>query len=352
MPSENRSHLSSAAWVSLILLASTLGLVATAASATEAPAVSPASRLSTAPSFSEYWDLSARFDSGHRLFARFSISNEGPGDETAYAIGQMVFPDGRVSAFQNGRRRGRWSLSEDRLRIEIGSSVLDLHGPDWHVEVDKNRAGQKVYLTAPATPERARAWTAAPEGIHLDLLQSGAPIQGTIWIRGLLDEPLAVAGVASATHTSMNVIETELTHKRVELHAGDGSLAVYLIDVMSPSGSSKRWLVVEKEGAVVVETDEFEVEYTGLSPHSVASYPAPARILVRGPRVSGSISLGALLVRHDPLSIAPQPFRWLLSFKMEPDHAWFDAASSLVVDGEHLEASGVVSVFYTNESGE
>ena len=31
----------------------------------------------------EYWDLVGDFDSGHRLYARFLITNVGPGDHTA-----------------------------------------------------------------------------------------------------------------------------------------------------------------------------------------------------------------------------------------------------------------------------
>lgn len=335
-------------FVSWFLVLSLAGFGMRAASA-EPPAISPASRLTPEESFAESWDISARFDSGHLMFGRFSISNQGPGDEIAYALGQVVFPDGQVAVFQNGRRKGQWSLTDGRLRIEIGSSLLDFRSPVWRVEINKNRAGQKMHMTLPPGPGRAHTWPSPPSGVRVDLLRNAAPIEGTIWVRGIQDDPISVAGVVTATHTSMDVIETDWIQRRVELHAGDGALAIYLLDVASPGGDSTRWLVVEKAGAVVLQANDFEVEYAGRSHQWAAPYPSPARILIRGPRVSGSIVLGDLLVRQDPLSIAPQPFRWLLSFKMEPDQAWFDAASEFVVDGEAIAATGVVSVFYVNE---
>lgn len=334
------------------LVAAVLLLVGSASvGSADAPrAPSPESRLSAADSSSEYWDFSVRLESGHRVFARFSISNEGPGDHTAYAIGQIVFPDGRIIPFQNGRRMGDWSLSDDGLLIEIGSSVLDLHAPLRRFSLDKNRRGQKVFLDFAATPDRARAWDSAPPAYDLDLLQNGTPVSGTLWVRGILDDPLPVQGLLTATHTWMDITESDATQRRVEFHGGGGTRGVYLIDALSPQGESKRWLVVEEAGAVVLETDDFEIEYAGTSPHSLSTYPVPATLVVRGPKVNGTIELGVLRVRHDPLAIAPQPFRWLLSFKMEPDHGWFEATCRLVIDGKPVETPGVVSVFHLNKA--
>jgi len=99
----------------------------------------PAARLSSAPAASEYWNLTARFDAGYRLFARFGITNEGPGERTAGALWYLVHPDGRVSEFRNGRSKSRWTLSPDRLYIDVASSTLDLHGPLRRLELDDRR---------------------------------------------------------------------------------------------------------------------------------------------------------------------------------------------------------------------
>ncbi len=140
-----------------VLLGCVLALLSSSA-ASERGSTSPAARVSKGNSSSEYWDAAALFESGHRVFARFSISNEGPGDDTGYAIGQVVFPDGTVVPFTNGRRKGRWQLSEDGLRMEIGSSVLDLRKPVRKLEVDKNTAGIKLFLRFEA---RSMFWRAS-----------------------------------------------------------------------------------------------------------------------------------------------------------------------------------------------
>src|SRR5262245_43558703 len=90
------------------------------------PAAAPAARLSPAAQATEYWGLTARLDGGYRLFARLGITNEGPGEQSAGALWYLVHPDGHVSEFRNGRSRGWWTLSPDRLYIDIASSTLDL----------------------------------------------------------------------------------------------------------------------------------------------------------------------------------------------------------------------------------
>ena len=78
--------------------------------AAPAPRGHPASRLADTGTASEYWDLVALFDSNHKLFARFMITNEGPGENTGIAYGHFVEPDGTTWFFSNGRREGRWHL--------------------------------------------------------------------------------------------------------------------------------------------------------------------------------------------------------------------------------------------------
>ena len=84
-----------------------------------------ADALPTGDCDSLYWDLTARFDSGDRLYARILVTNEGPGEHTAAAAGHWIEADGHVTPFQNGRREGRWEASPGAQRIRIGSTVLD-----------------------------------------------------------------------------------------------------------------------------------------------------------------------------------------------------------------------------------
>jgi hypothetical protein len=340
----------------LVLLGCVLAVLSSSA-ASERGSTSPAARASKGGSASEYWDVAALFESGHRVFARFSISNEGPGDETAYAIGQVVFPDGTVVPFTNGRRKGRWQLSEDGLRMEIGSSVLDLREPVRKLEVDKNTAGIKLFLRFEVPRAIGRPWLAAPRGYQVDQVAIDVPVTGTLWVRDVVEEPVAVRGSLSATHTWMEQTETDLMLRRLELHSAASAreaTGLYLLDLTRPGGHRSHWLVLEKAGEILFETGDFELNLEGRSPESTKGYPLPARLRLSGPGFTGDVTLGKLLVRHDPLSLAPQPFRWFLSFRTRPSHVWLAASyriSLAPATGEgaiDVEGSGVLSAFFLN----
>jgi hypothetical protein len=304
--------------------------------------------------------VAALLDSGHRVFARLSITNEGPGDETGYAIGQIVFPDGTVVPFTNGRRKGRWQLSDDGLRMEIGSTVLDLREPVRRFEVDKNKAGIRLSLLFESSGPGGLAWRSAPTGYAVNLVTADAKVTGTLWVRDMLAEPISIRGTLSATHTWMEQSETELALRRIELRsrvspvASGAHASVFLLDLTAPDGERRAWLVVEVNGRVLLETDELDVRLEGRGAASRQGYPVPERLALSGPRIRGEITLQQLLVRHDPLSVAPQPFRWFLSFKTRPSHLWIASSYHLVVQGEsgeapiELDGSGATSIFFLN----
>jgi hypothetical protein len=70
------------------------------------------SRISDGDAASEYWDIVARFEPDYSLFARFLITNEGPGKRTAIASWYLTDPQGELFTFRNGRREQRWTLSQ------------------------------------------------------------------------------------------------------------------------------------------------------------------------------------------------------------------------------------------------
>lgn len=341
-----------------------LGLLAVAVGDSSAPANgdaveearpegSPAARLAHGDEASEYWDLAASFDSGHQLFARFQISNEGPGDRTAYALGHVRFPDGRTVPFQNGRLEGSWRISQDRLRLAIGSSVLDLHGPPHHFEVDKNKKGIKLFLDYDGTG-KVRPWTTAPDGYHLDLLTLGAPARGTFWIRDVTPAPVPVSGSVTVTHAWMNESEFELARLRVEPHGMEsesGDVHVYALGFTPKTGPARSWMVIRK-GLRWLETDGFDLARVGRNASSEKEYPIPTQLLLDGEDVRGRIDIGRMLLRHDPLALAPGPFRWLLSFRTEPSQVWLESRYAIewLADPEpmRLEGSGVSSFYYLN----
>ena len=162
----------------------------------------------------EYWDVAAQLDSGHRFFARFLITNEGPGAHTAAAVAHLVLPNGAVTPIKFGRARDGWQLSADRRRLKIASAVLDLSQPLWQVEIDSDTYGFKVRLQL----SRAAAPVATeplPGAYWVDVV-TPTPARGTVWLRGMA-APLPVEGTVALTHTRMERSEADLVQRRAEI---------------------------------------------------------------------------------------------------------------------------------------
>lgn len=314
---------------------------------------SGAARLAAGDEASEYWDLAATFESGHSVFARFQVTNEGPGEHTAYALGHILFPDGQVVRFQNGRLEGKWRLSEDRLRLEIGSSVLDLHGPSHHFEVDKNGQGIKLFLDYEALGS-ARPWSSSPDGYGLDLLTLAGAITGTLWVRDVTPEAVGLVGTVTVTHAWMDASEFDLARLRIESYGGAakaGDADLYWLAFEAKKGATSSWMVV-RAGENWHESDGFAVSRVGESQSSAKGYPIARTLLLQGDDVQGRIDLGRALLEFDPLSVAPAPFRWFLSLSSKPKQVWLESRFAIDWRGAGapgvFEGRGVSSFYYLN----
>ena len=324
--------------------------------------VGPASRLPDAKNASEYWDFIARLDSGHLVLTRFSITNEGPGDHTAYMIGHVVFPDGRSVQFVKGRKKGRWSLSNDGLHIAIGENELRQNDPERSLKIDR----APIVIDLRFTPDNSHGMHRDPVGksYWVDLLHTSAPVEGTLFAPGM-EAPIDVRGQVSGTHTWMRESEPKLNLRRIELFSmpgeqnatdrGRDDFALYISDFTSPKGDRSAWLVLERDGEVVYQTDEFEVDLQGkLGAKLGKRYPIPARLVIKGPDLEGEIKLSSVRTTDNPMKIIPQPFRFLLSFKMNPRRAWVESSFAVRIrarsDEPSVEVSGtgVAAVMYTN----
>lgn len=328
-----------------------------AASASQDPATSgvdPAARMAERGSASEYWDLVALLESNYRVFARFMITNRGPGTRTALAIGHLVQPDGTAVPFQNGRRWGRWKLGPEGLRMEIGSSLLDLRGPVRRFEVDKRKKGIQIRLDYPPGQPRAVRRGRGPGDYAVDLLELAEPVEGSVWVAGMA-EPLAVRGTIAVTHTWMGERETDLALRRIDVLSLDREAGLFLTEVTAPGGARSTWLIVRDRSQFIFESGDFELwEEPPASPGGDPDYPIPGALKLRGPKVEGEIRMGGVLAQHDPLEALPKPFRLLLSFGMRPRRAWTDALLEVRVDAGadrpalQVRGSGIASVTYLN----
>jgi hypothetical protein len=267
------------------------------------------SHISGRDSASEYWNIVAHFDSNHHLFARFLITNEGPGDRTAIATWQLIDPNGKRTEFRNGRRKKRWTLSPGGDRIEIGSSVFDQSGPIHRLEYDSTKRGIRVaFQYAPKGPV---AWPrSASDRYPFDLLELTTPVTGTIWLEGM-NETASVNGTISITHTWMEESEADLALRRIDFASTGSGPAVFLSDWMTPSGERERWLVAVRDGEVLVQTTDFELTLGDPQSTKNAGYPTHSELQISGSGIEGAIQSSSTLAEIDPLEVIPQPFRFL-----------------------------------------
>lgn len=325
-----------------------------------APLAPPGERAPTPPllskrgAASEYFDLTARFESGHSLVARFLITNEGPGEHTAVSSGRVIFPDGRIETFRNGRRKGDWQLEDDGWRLHIGSSRLDLRPPQARLEVDNDKRGIRIELELEPSPLGARSAAPGPGSYRVEVLARAARATGSLWFRGM-QAPIDVRGRASLAHTWMDESESALALRRIDFAALDGDVAIWFQDLTTPEGASLRWLVIERAGEILYEGDDLDVSLRGAAqPWNRPRYPIPATLRFRNSRVDGRIELERILAHHEPLNDLPQPFRFLLSSQLRPMRVWTDSPFEVKLDTGtdrtplQVRGTGIASVTYTN----
>jgi len=313
------------------------------------------SHLGESDTASEYWDITAHFDSGHLLFVRFLITNEGPGDRTAIATWQLIDPNGKRTEFRNGRRKQRWTLSPNGDRIEIGSSIFDQSAAVHRLEYDSTKRGIRVaFQYSPAGPV---GWPEpASDPYPFDLLELETPVTGTIWLEGM-DAAATVRGTITIVHTWMAENEADLALRRIEFSSTDGSgRSIYLTDRMAPSGAREGWLAVARNGKLLHQTEDFELEWRDSPSAKSREYPTPSELRISGAELDGVIQIGPRLADINPLEAIPQPFRFLLSFKLRPHRVWARASFKvkLLVGQDtpetEIEGSGITTVTYTNPS--
>ena len=310
------------------------------------------SHLSNGKSASEYWDIVAHFDSNHHLFARFLITNEGPGDRTAIATWQLIDPNGKRTEFRNGRREKRWTLSPDGDSIEIGSSVFDQSGALHRLEYDSSKRGIRVaFQYAPRGPV---GWAgSATDPYPFDLLELGTPVTGTIWLEEV-GEAIPVSGTISITHTWMEKSEAGLALRRIDFSSTGSEPSIYLSDRTSPSGERERWLAVARDGKLLYQTSDFQLRLAHSPIPNSSDYPAPDELRISSSGVEGVIQLGTTLAEINPLEEIPQPFRFLLSFRLRPHRVWARASFEVrLLAGQNtpetmLKGSGITTITFTN----
>jgi hypothetical protein len=299
----------------------------------------PAAQLPREEFASEHWEFTARFDSGHLLFVHFLITNIGWGDRNAVVVGHIVTSEGQTIQFDNTRREKNWRLSADRLRLEVGPNILDLHEPQYHLQV--NKKGVRLDLRFRADNPATWSEALAQSGYALDLLAAAAPVEGTLWTKGM-EKPLTAHGTVAATHSWMQKSSSSVMARRLEFFTLREDFPAYGIDLATPTGAPLRWFVVKPHEGRRLESDAFELAFErGFHPQQESGYTVPKRLRLTSAELNGQVALEHIVLWHDPFARLPHPLRLLAStiLNLHPRQVWAVSPFSLAVQPDQTSAS-------------
>lgn len=287
----------------------------------------PSARLLNGDDASEAWVLYIELASGHRITQRFLLSNAGPGEHNAVALGHILEPGRAPFRYENGRRRARWTLSDDRLFFDIAASHLDLHRPSGELRISKEDVEIQLFFDFDAQAPSARVPAERlPPGYQVEVLAVGAATRGTLrapW----MDAPLETTGRTWLVHTFTNDEEAGLLARRVDVFGRSEKTAFYAIELQGRGDWRSGWAMTAGRDRLVVESGINVPAAWRELPGATGprEYPKPAGFEMSGERISGLISLGPEWLRFDPLEVLPQPFQWFVRRSSKPREVWADA---------------------------
>ena len=294
----------------------------------------PRARMLEGDSASEYWTLYIELDSGHRITQRFLITNAGPGNHSAVAVGHLIENGRAPYRYVNGRQRRAWTLSPDRLFLDIAASHLDLHRPRGALKITKDDIEIRLDfdLSDAAISGKVPA-IQLPRRYEVEVLAVAAVTQGTIkapWMAA----PLAVQGHTWLIHSWTPDDEANLLDRRVDVFGRAGDTAFYALQVRRAGGFAGAWQLLSLPAAALGSgADNPPIGFAArwqdgaalLPGNSPGGYPVPEQFSLIGQLGSGDIHLSNEWLRFDPLEVIPQPFRWFIRRSTQPQEVWADS---------------------------
>jgi hypothetical protein len=273
-----------------------------------------------------YWDLTASFTSGDRVYARVLVTRAGPGDLNAAGVGYWIAPDGTQTHFQNGRGEGEFEWSEAGDRVRIGSTRLDVGAGETSFQVDNDKRGVKLRVAIEALRETSTApiFAGDPE---VDVLALGLAATGHVWRTGMV-EPRKLRGAATLVRTRHGACESDRSALRIDLHhlASDGALL--LIHERLADGAQRNWLGWHTPRGPLRTLRPETIALEDWRPEPEGP-PLPHRLSVSDRAVRGAVAIGASHLSIDPLEALPRLVRMLYWFGARPRRIWADATSEL-----------------------
>jgi hypothetical protein len=266
----------------------------------------------------ETWDFAFVFESGERLLLRFVLTNLGPGERNAAAVWHWIDRSGAVVEYDNGQRKGGWSLEQDNRVVHIKSSVLDLRRPTLRVRMTKKRAQIDLAIELPAAPLHV----AIDGDDRFELWATHAKVRGSYWKRGMADKQ-EVRGTGSLFYSWVGDEGREL--RRVEFVSFDPGSKIYATTMLWEDGAPDGWAFFEAaDGSRRVTHDVVAC------PASGDDYVWPERILIDGEKTRAEIRVDPPFLRYDALSGLPGAIGVFVRWVYQPMRLWSEA--SLTID--------------------
>lgn len=339
------------------LLALTLLLPATAPADREpaspqSPVRGLAARLQAGRQASEVWTFIGRFDGGYALLAELTITNLGPGEQTAAVIGHMIEGDGSAHRFRKARRRGRWTATEDGLRIEIGRIVfdqraLDPEDPRARLTVDRKRSKLQLDFALPLAP--ASVFETADGAAGLEIGRLSAPAAGSFWREGFA-EPVALRGRLALSHRWSSESEAARETWRIEAVDPDLGMGLWLTAPGPDSQPTLLGLVIDHDTPAPIPVAGITVRRR-IDRSPAGDRIGPERIEISGPGLSASLESDEPFLHYEPFEELAAPLRWLVGLELSIRAAWSTAPMTLRRDGNEtrppLERNGTALVAVT-----
>ena len=271
-----------------------------AAAALAAGAASAAQAATT-----EWWVVVARFDSGDQLLVEFTLTDVGPGERNAAAIGHWIAKDGTLTPFQRAKLGSDWKPSPDGRRIDLGKFVFDRSAARAQLRVEKKSLRIALDFPLAAQPIATKKFAAGKW--TQELWTGGAAAEASLWKTGFA-QPLRTRGRVAVSRRRIEGPEARLAARRLEAFSL-ASEPLYVVEV-AKGKSAERWVVaLDAEGAVGGE------DFARLAVSEKLGAVSP-RLALSGSVAKGALLAGKLLTSYDPLAELPGLIRVVLGLRL------------------------------------
>ena len=291
-----------------------------------------------------YWDLTAEFAGGDRVYARVIVTRAGPGDLNAAGMGYWIAPDGTQTQFQNGRGEGEFEWSDAGDRVRIGSTRLEVGAAASTFEIDNDKRGVKLRVAIEALRQTSTApiFAGDPE---VDVLALGLSAAGRVWRSGMA-QPREVRGTATLVRTRHRACEAERSALRVDVHHLATDVPSLLIHERLADGTQRSWIGWHRTRGALRTLRPESIALEDWRPEKDGP-PLPHRLRASDGPLRGTVAIGASHLSIDPLDALPRVVRMLYWFGARPRRIWADATSELVASGSDALPRGAAIVSFS-----